>query len=341
MPGPMIQALSLPQWGLESVKAPGTPGAAVAATKKMAVKDFLISPTDSISRSEVPLKSMVIANTGGEVVMARGTDFEVPETPFFFDEGHYWAAMAIVGGVAVAGSTWIYTLNPLSPGVGRDLRTIELGLGDGTNTSDWKIPACFLTEINYIGSPNQPTRFSAKGQGRRLQTATRTAALSMFPTVGAGSGLSKVFIDPSWANRGTTQVVGQITGWKFHLETGLFGQATIDGRTDQDYVIAVLNPDNVKWTIEMDYKALGTAAIWQTEKTAAEAGTLRAVEIRLDNTATYQAKFQALVKHSAASVFPNVRSNGEVMGKFVFEGSTDDTNALAIAITNTIVAAVA
>lgn len=341
MAGPIIHSKSLPQWGLESVKAPGTPGAAVAATKKMAVKDFLIKPTDSISRDESPLKGMVIANTGGEIVVARGVDWEVPETPFFFDEAHYWAAMAILGGVAVAGNTWLYTLDPLSYGAGRDMRTIELRMSDGPNNSDWEIPACFLTEIEYSGSVNAPVRFSAKGKGRRLQTSALTAALAMFPLVGAGSPLSKVYIDPSWATRGTTQVVGQIIGWRFKLQTGLMDQFTTDGRTDLDYVVAVLNPEEVKWTIEMDFKALGTSAIWMTEKTAAEAGTLRAIEIRLDNTGTYQAKFQALVKHSAASVFPAERQNGEVTGKFVFEGSTDDSSALAISILNTITAAVA
>lgn len=341
MAGPIIHALSLPQWGMESVKAPGIPGAAVPATKKMAVKDFLIRPTDSISRDESPLKGMLIANRGGEVIMARGTEWEVPETPYFFDEAHYWLAMAILGGVAVAGATWTYTANPLVLGAGKDLRTIELGLGDGATTSDWEIPACFLQEIEWSGTSEQAVRFSAKGMGRRLVTSTRTPALAMFPLVGVGSPLSKVFIDPSFATLGTTQVTGQITGWRFRLETGLQGQTTTDGRTDMDYGVAILNPENVKVTIEMDFKANASSAIWLTERTAAEAATLRAVEIRLDNTATYQSKFQALVKHSQASVFPNERANGEVMGKFVFEGSTDETNFLRCSVTNTIVAAVA
>ena len=341
MPGPIIHSLTIPQWGLESVKAPGTPGAAVAATKKMAVKYFLIRPTDSLSRDESPLKGMVIANRGGEIVVARGTDWEVPETPYFFEDAHYWLAMAILGGVTVAGNLWTYTLNPSSYGAGRDMRTIELRMSDGTNNSDWEIPACFLEEIEWVGSVDAPVRFSAKGKGRRLQTSTLTPALSMFGLVGVGSPLSKIYIDPSWATRGSTQVQGQITGWRFKLQTGLVGQFTTDGRSDADYIVAVLNPEEVKWTIEMDFKALGTSAIWTTEKTAAEAGTLRAVEIRLDNTATYQSKFQALVKHSAASLFPVDRGNGEVMGKFVFEGTTDDTNALACTVLNTSVAAVA
>lgn len=347
---PIIHALSLPQWGLESVKAPGTPGAAVAATKKMAVKDFLIRPQDNIFRDGAPLNGMLIGNRGGEVTMSRGVEWEVPSTPLFLDEMQYWLAMAVVGGVAATGAgpyVWTYTLNPLAIGAGRDMRTIELRMSDGTNNSDWEIPACMLQEIEWVGAPNQLVTFSARGIGRRLQPSTLTPALAMFPLNGISTALTSVFIDSTWANRGVTQVAGQVVGWRFKLMTGLFGQRTLDARTDLDYALAMLNPENVHWEIELDVKALASSAIWQTEKTQAEAmpgGGLRAVEIRGDITigaVAYQFKIQALAKHTAASVFPVERQDGEVMGKLVLEGSTDLTNALAIIVQNNQNAAVA
>lgn len=347
---PIIHALSLPQWGLESVKAPGTPGAAVAATKKMAVKDFLIRPIDDIFRDGAPLNGMLIGNRGGEVTMVRGVEWEVPSTPLFLDEMQYWLAMAILGGVTPTGAgpfVWTYTLSPLALGAGRDLRTIELRMSDGVSNSDWEVPACMLQEIEWVGAANQLVSFSARGVGRRLATSTLTAALTMFPLNGISTALTSVYINDTWATRGTTQVAGQVVGWRFKLMTGLFGQRTLDARTDLDFALAMLNPENVRWEIELDVKALASSAIWQTEKTQAETmpgGGLRAVEIRGDITISaiaYQVKWQALCKHTAASVFPVDRQDGEVMGKLVLEGSTDLTNALAIIVQNNQNAAIA
>lgn len=346
---PIIHALSLPQWGMESVKAPGTPGAAVAATKKMAVKDLVINPTDSIDRTAPPLNGLLIANRGGEVTQARGVELEVPQTPLYLDEMHYWLAMAIVGGVAAVGTplaVWTYTYTPLTLAT-RDMRTIEFGMGDGTNTTDVEVPACLLTEIEWSAAEDQLVQFTARLAGRRIQASTRTAALSMFPLNGIPAGLTKVYIDDTWAGRGTTQVAGQVTGWRFKIMTGLYGQKTLDGRTDLDYSLAMINPENMRWEIDIDIKALAASAIWQTEKTAAETmpgGLLRAVEIRGEETIgalAYNFKLQALAKYTQASIFPTGRENGEVRGRLSLEGSTDATNALAAVVSNAQTAAVA
>jgi len=342
MPGPIIHALSLPQWGLEGTTAPNQPGAAVAATKKMAVKDFLIRPTDAIARDQI-LKGLALANRGNEVITERGTEWEVPETPLVFDEFHYWQGLAIVRPTKTGAGpfVWTSTLDPTTIQA-HDLRTIELRLNDGTNQLDWEVPACFLQEIEIIGAAGQPVRFRAKGAGRRLQPSTLTPALALFPIVEVPMALTTVRIDPTWANRGVSPVSGQVTGWRFKFNTGLQGQMTADARSDQDFTVVILNPDDVKWSCEIDLKANLNTGQWQTEKTAAEAGALRAVEIRADITSgiAYQLKLQALMKYTAASVFPEGRENGEVMAKLVLESSTDDANALAMIVQNNITAAI-
>lgn len=343
MAGPIIHAISKPQWGLEATTAPNQPGAAVAATKKMAVKDLLIKPTDAIVRDQI-LKGLAIANRGNEVIVERGTDWEVPDTPLVFDEFHYWQGMAFIRPTKTGAGPFIWT-STLNPTLIQacDLRTIELQLADGTNVSDWEIPAAFLTEIEIIGAAGQPVRFNAKGSGRRLQTSTLTPALALPGIVEVPTALTKVFIDSTWAGIGVTQVTGQIVGWRFKFFTGLMGQITADARADQDLSVVILNPDERKWTFEADIKANLNTGQWQTEKTAAEAGTLRAVEVRADITSgiAYQLKLQGLFKHTAASLFPADRSNGEVMCKLSMEGSTDDTNALAMITQNNVTAAIA
>lgn len=345
MPAPAVHALTIPQWGMEGNKAPNTPGAAVAATKKMAVKDFLIRPTDEIVRDAI-LKGLLIGNRGDELIVARGTEWEVPETPLVFDEFHYWLAMLIRGtGSVVVGPpiTWTFTLDPLVLN-GRDLRTIEARLTDGSNNSDWELTGAYLTELEVIAAANQPVKFTARGAARRLVTSTLTAALTLPGIVEIPSALTRVQIDSTWAARGSTQVASQVMGWRFKMSSGIFGQMTMDQRTDLDYTVAVINPDNVRWSVEIDLKANLNTGQWQTEKTAAEAGTLRAVVLHGAITVggvNYDFKIQALAKYTLASVFPEGRENGEVTAKLVLEGSTDNTNALAVILQNNTSAAIA
>lgn len=343
MAGPVIHAISLPQWGLETNLAPGAPSAAVAATKKMAVKDFLIKPTDTVIRDQI-LKGLAIANRGNEIIGERGTDWEVPETPLVFNEFHYWEGMAIVGPTKSGAGPFIWTATHTPATIqAHHLRTIELGLGDGTNTLDWEIPACFLKEIEIIGAANSPVRFRASGSGRRLQTSTRTGALSLPVIQEVPMALTKVYIDSTWANLGTTQVSGQVVGWRWKLNTGLMQQMTADARSDQDFTVVILNPDELKWECEIDIKANLNTGQWQTEKTAAEALTLRAIRIQADITGVEadQLKLDGLFKYTAGSVFPNDRNNGEVLCKLSLEAATDDTNTFAMVVQNGITAAIA
>lgn len=342
MAGPIIHALSLPQWGLETNTAPGTPSAAVAATGKMAVKDFLIKPTDLVIRDQI-LKGLLTANRGNEIIGERGTDWEVPETPLVFGQFHYWQGMAIVAPTKTGVGPFIWTSAHTPTALqARHMRTIELGLGDGTNTSDWEIPACFLKELEVIGAANSPVRFRASGSGRRLQSSTRTAALALPAIQEVPMALTKVYIDSTWATLGTTQVTGQIIGWRWKLTTGLFGQQTADGRSDQDFIVVVANPDEFKWTLEIDIKANLNTGQWQTEKTAAEALTLRAIRVQADITGVEadQLKIDGLYKHTEGSVFPQGRDNGEVTATLSLEGSTDDTNTLSLLTQNGVTAAV-
>lgn len=343
-----IHALSAVQWGLEANTAPTAisgPSAAVAATKKVGVKDFLIRVSDELMREDI-LKGLAISNRGNEVVSFRGVEWEVPESPVYFDELHYWIGMALVRPTKTGAGPFVWTGTLVPTAVqSRDMRTIEFGMGSHVSpgdNSDWEVPACFVKEIEFTGAANGYTMMSLRGEGRRLQPSTRTPALSFFPTVAAPVSLSSVRIDSTWAGIGTTAIVGQVIGWRWKFFTGLFSQFTTDGRADQDYNMVLFNPEECKWECEIDVKAALNTGQWQTEKTAAEANTLRAVEIRLDGpSANFQAKLQGLFKHTKASVFPDGRQDGEITAKLSLEGSTDDTNALAMIVTNNQTAAIA
>lgn len=339
---PAIHAMSVPQWGLEASTAPGAPGSPVAATKKMAVKDFLIKPTDTVVRESV-LKGLSIANRGNEVIGERGCDWEVPETPLIFNEFHYWEGMAIVGPTKTGAGPFVWTAKH-DPTIvqAKHLRTMELRYNDGTNSVDAEINACFLKELEISGSANDVIKYRAAGSSRRIQASTLTAGQSLPVIQEVPMALSKVYIDSTWANLGTTQVTGQIVGWRWKLNTGLFGQNTADARSDQDYSVILLNPDDLRWTLEIDVKANLNTGQWQTEKTAAEGLTLRAVRIQASITGVEadDIKIDGLYKYTMGSLFPTDRNNGEVMCKLSLEGSTDDTNSFSLAVTNGVTSAI-
>lgn len=344
MPGPAIQAVTTPQWGLEANTAPGAPSAIVVATKKLAAQDMLIKPTDTVIREPL-LKGLAMKNRGNEVIGERGLDWEVPETPLIFDEFHYWEGMAIVGPTKTGAGPFVWTATHTPATIqARHLRSFEYDYFDGTNHVAQKFGAGYLRELEIIGAANSVVKYRAAGSGRRIQAMSPiTPALSLPAIQEVPMALSKVFIDSAWGSLGSTQITGQIVGWRWKLNTGLFDQNTADGRSDQDFSVVVLDPEELVWTLEIDVKANLNTGQWQTEKTAAEALTLRAVRIQASITGAvaYDLKIDGLYKYTLGSVFPQDRNNGEVMCKLALEASTDDTNTFALTTTNNVTAAIA
>lgn len=73
---------------------------------------------------------------------------------------------------------------------------------------------------------------------------------------------------------------------------------------------------------------------YDTEKTKAEAQDLRALRIQTDGASSRQLKLDALVRHTAGSVFAAGRSNGQDIVVLRFEGTTDGTNFFEATVVN-------
>lgn len=326
---PYTQGLTIIQSGRETTK-----GTLVAATSKLAAESqFKVMPRDLVVRPKI-IQGLLLANPGQELVTMRGVEWEIPPTELIYNQIQQLFAMAIKGGVTPTGAgpfIWTYTRDPTgNPTL--DARTIEYRLTDGTTPSDWKFGYGMCRQLEISGAENEPLRYSARGFGRRLQTATLTAAQALPAFSSVPMALSTVYIDSTWAGRGTTQVSGQVLGWRFTIGSGAKPIAAADGRADLDFSIDVLDPDEV--TIGIELVILATAGgQWATEKTAAEAQSLRAVEIRAVNGAD-SLKLQALCKHTAGSVFPDDVRDGVPIVPLRLEGSSDATNAFAAVLIN-------
>lgn len=143
--------------------------------------------------------------------------------------------------------------------------------------------------------------------------------------------LSKVYLDSSWANLGTTQVSGQVLSWSATFTTGASQIATADARSDLDFGAAVIDASRVGFSAQITLLLDGQ---YDTEKTKAEAQDLRALRIQTDGASSRQLKLDALVRHSAGSVFAAGRSNGQDIAVLRFEGTTDGTNFLEATVVN-------
>lgn len=316
------------QWGREATR-----GTLVAATSKLAVDRLKITPNDAVDRPQIA-KGLLVANRGNELVVARGVDWEIPDSRVVFNQLQSFMAMALQGNVASTGVgpyVWTHTRNPAAdPGL--DARTFELRQSDGATPSDWEFGYGMLSRLEVMGAENEALKFNAAGFGRRLQTSTLTAAQAFPSIVIPPMALSSVYIDDTFAALGTTLIAGQVLGWKWTFESGAYPIPTADARADLDFMLHGYDPNNVKQAMEIVILATAGGQ-WATEKARAEAAALRAVEIRATVGADIL-KLQGLFKYTAGSVLPDDSRNGQRIATLRLEGSTDDVNYARSIITN-------
>ena len=324
------QGLTIFQSGRETTK-----GTAVAATSKFAVEGMVIRPIDSIVRPKI-IKGVLLANPGNELAVQRGMEWEFSNTPLIYDQLQQFLAMTYKGAVAPSAGppyTWTYTRDPLAdPAL--DSRTFEMRQTDGTTPNDVEFAYGMCQSLEISGAENEPLRMAAKGFGRRIQSSTLTAAQALPTVVIPPMALSSVYIDPTWATRGTTLVSGQVLGWKYRIESGVKPLMTADARSDLDFTVDVIDWNDVKLSLELVILATASGQ-WATEKTAAEALTLRAVEVRAVVSANASLKLRGLFRHTAGSVFPADVQDGQRICTLSLEGSTDDTNFAEAILINT------
>jgi hypothetical protein len=316
------------QWGAESTR-----GTIVAATSKVAVEELDFQPIDSFDRPKLAAGKLH-RNPGNELVVGRGTLWKTTSGDLIPAQQQHWCSMGMQGGVAAGGAgpfTWAFS-RVIAADPSPKTWSFERRLTDGTTPVDNKWGYAFASKLKWSYMIDRPILFSAEGFARRIQSTTLTAALAM-PTINPGAApLTQVWIDSTWANLGTTLVTAQVLKADITYNTGLKPKMTIDGRSDLDFTSYIFNPADCGVDVDLVIMAGPQYAL---EKTASEAGTLRALRLKTTIGADI-VQLDCLLKHEKASTFGVGQEDGQDTVPFKLVDSDDGTNVFAVALTNAI-----
>ncbi len=157
--------------------------------------------------------------------------------------------------------------------------TITLEMGDDTDA--YEIEHVMADRIRLAGAIAQageesPVELEVGYFGRQVSKAAFTGALSIPSMTDIVAKFSRLYIDSTWANRGTTEVTSIVRSWDLEILTGLhpkfFGSANRFFDTfGENYIDVML-------TCMLE----GNAAA-DDEFDAFKAGTKQAVSIKLDS----------------------------------------------------------
>ena len=218
------------QFGLET-----TPGTLVPATKVYIAEDggeF----TPELERQAVEEVRGVLAvvedfdvRAGSLLNVAGVLDFE--QCLLAFETG-----LATVAPVGVGPYTRTYTPSLTAPNAVK-AATFEVAYTDGTTKHverEFGFGQC--SKFNVELAFNAPARFNAEFFARADQASTLTPALSPITREIARSNAFNVYIDPTWALLGTTEVTaGLVRSATLEVMTGIEQQYGIDSRTNLDF----------------------------------------------------------------------------------------------------------
>lgn len=325
-----VKGLRIFQWGKETVR-----GTAVAATSKIALENMDLEPIDSVVRPQFLTGKLHRYPGGNETAIKRGTKWSISNSPVVYDQLQHLLAMSITGGVTAVGGgapyTWTFARS-LTADPAPDTFTIERRTTDGSTPRDYEWAYNLLSSISFHYDLDQPLRFSCEGFARRVQASTLTAALS-YPSTEVPSSHATCSIDTTWANLGVTPITGQVLSADVTFKTGLMPFDTLDGRSDLDFSTYVYNADNVGLDVTL---RMLMAAQFPTEKTAAEAQTLRTVRLDVTGSASRELRLDMALKHEPGSLFKVDEVDGQDVIDMKLVDSDDGTNMFRAFVSNVI-----
>ena len=324
----MLRALTQYQWGKESTK-----GTAIAATSKIACQAIDWSPVDEVNRPQL-LQGLTHRNPGGhELIVARGSEFSVAESPVVFGQFQHWLEL-LFGSVFPIGTnpgpyTWTFVRNA-SAVPNPVTRTIERRIDNGTSQVDNEWTYACLRELTITYEMNQPLRFTAQGFARRIQSSTFTAGQTLPAVAIAPAPLATAFLDGAWANLGTTRITGELLSATVTYRSGFKPKMTLDGRTDLDFTSSIFDPTEAGVDVALRLLVGGQYA---EEKLQAEAAGLRALRLKLTSGAN-ELQLDTLLKHTEGSVFALGDEDGQHIVELNLVDADDATNLLQAVLIN-------
>ncbi len=177
-----------------------------------------------------------------------------------------------------SGEARLWTFTPaLTATNAQDAFTIEYG----DDTQEWESGFCMVESIDIAFTMNEITSIVANIFGRSTAKSTFTGSLTDPTITEIVSNKLKVYIDGTWANLGSTQKAGLVTGGSISIPTGLTPVWKADGSLDFNS----FSEQKRAITVSLDM-ALGTDYVTEYDAfAAADGGTARAIRLQWDGPA--------------------------------------------------------
>ena len=266
-----------------------TRGTAVAATRKLLVKDATYRRIQDLEAFEGQMHDTLARVTQAPVVTREGTEFEV-STDLDFEQILLFRLSGMKG--AVTPSTPVAMENQrlwtFTPSVTTDplpdtytIEFVESNMDATPDDAGMETPYGFTVALEIVAGVDGISQINASMVGRKTSDTTPTASLAL-PTVEYTSGLEwACYVDGTWANLGTTQISGQIYGFTWRFHNFLAPSYHLDGRDDKDFSQYQFTPREVDLTMDVVHDPTSTALV-QTEEANKTNGTARFIQLKLD-----------------------------------------------------------
>ncbi|MCC6959228.1 MAG: hypothetical protein IT301_05225, partial [Dehalococcoidia bacterium] len=312
-------------------------GTAAAATSKIALEKLEWGDDDEAMYMPRLANGMLIRNTSIATPTKHGTRFSFSDQPVVWEQLPHWLTLALKGAPVltyVPGSPdlwkWVWTRTPNANPAQQSV-TLERLMSDGDgNTIEERALYAMLSEMSLSYAEGEHLRMSGSGFARRMKTNSVTAALTLpTPQVGV-SALSRIYLDALWANAGDTLVAEQVIGWQWSHNNGLMPLLTAEGRTDLDFTKHQIDANNV--TADLTVTALLDPTMYAAENTAAEAGTIRAVQVKVDGGGGRLLTIDGLYRHAKPTLFKIGSQDGQDIVEMALVEATDLTNFLEVTL---------
>lgn len=333
MPDPALAPLDIFQWGREDTTAKGT---AVAATKIMVADRVVWTPQDLVVRPQLA-KGLMWDNPGNEVVTMKGARWTA-RGPFTFEQFHRWLEMAIVQCVTPTGTdpyTWVFTHDPTAAGQVASY-TMQRRFSDGSNTIDQRIAFATLETLTLRGRENALIEYEASGFARPIETSAITAGQALPTIINAPFAASKLYLDPAYASLGSTQLTGgnTVLDWEITIRSGAVPIPGAEARSDLSFTGVYRSARRMGVDFRATMLVATNSGQYATEKTAAEAQSLRALRLQFGGASSRDLKIDALLKYRAGSLYELDESDGLKVVGLDLVSATDATNALVATLVN-------
>ncbi len=308
--------LQVIQYGLEG---DATPGTLVPATRRIAGGTVDWVETGTVYRPQHPVGLYTI-NPSPPVVLSHGLDLTF-SGDLSLDEMVDFAEMSIMEVTVSGAGPYVFDFDPSESG-DNDPRsyTFERRLTDGASPAD--IEAGFVVGRGFTISQglNEQCKLTVDMFGRRVQSSTLTAALTVLPQTFFTSNDWVVSIDDEATAMGTTPITGQVRSFELVYKSGLIPKYFLDGRTDLDFSSIGTGPRGIE-SLRMQIEWNGQADI---ERTAAAAQTLR--EIRLIATiGTEILQMDMVMRHAKPDFLSVTDAEGNDVVDLEFVSAYDST----------------